>query len=293
MTKLLTQLIFFITLPLFVSPTSNAVKKPHVTKVMTLGVFHFQFPNRDVVKISDKEKIDVLEKKYQEQIDDIVSAIKQFKPDEIFVEVMPEYQKKEDSLFRLYKQGKYKLGRSEVEQLGFRLAAELNLKHVQCVNAWGKLYKSLNYIFNDSSSRAKKFTKYYFRNPDTVYLKKEPLFSDLNNPNIIRTLILNNNSEHIKESLGPYLIGHFKYEEKPYDYTGADFEAGRWFDRNLRIYRNVQRSIKKSSKRILVIYGAGHLNILNYLFECSPEFDLVSSEPYLQKVLDNYEDSTS
>ena len=285
MPKFLTQLILFISLPLFMSSNANLKQKPHVTKVMTLGIFHFQFPNRDVVKVSDKEKIDVLEQKYQEQIESIVSALKQFEPDEIFVEVMPEFQKKEDSLYRLYRKGKYELGRSEVEQLGFRLAAELDLKRVQCVNAWGRIYKSQGYIFNDSSSRAKKFAKYYFKNPDTVYLKKEPLFSDSHNPSIIRTLMLSNNPEHIKQSLGPYLIGHFKYEEKPYDYTGADFEAWRWFDRNLRIYRNVQRALTKSNHRILVIYGAGHMNILNYLFECSPEFEFVSPEPYLQKAL--------
>jgi hypothetical protein len=36
--------------------------------------------------------------------------------------------------------------------------------------------------------------------------------------------------------------------------------------------RNIQRVDAKPSDRILVIFGAGHLNILNYLFECLPEY---------------------
>lgn len=91
-----------------------------------------------------------------------------------------------------------------------------------------------------------------------------------------------NNSERIKQSLGNYLIGHFKYESKEGDYTGADFESGRWFNRNLRIFRNIQRIPQSAGKRILVIFGAGHMNLLNYLFECSPEYILFEVNDYLK-----------
>lgn len=286
MFRIFTQVIFFCTLPLFAYPQPGARQKPHVTKVMTLGVFHFQFPNLDVDKIAKQDQIDVLDKKYQKQLLEVVSILKEFKPDEIFVEARPAEQRKMDSLFQLYKNEKYTLGRNEVEQLGFRLAAKLGLNRVQCVDTWGKMYNSLDFLFNDTASRTIKFEKYYFKNPDTVYIKNEKLFKG-NTPNIISTLIRLNNPKHIKESLGPYLIGHFKYEEKPGDYTGADFEAARWFDRNLRIFRNIQRSVTKKTNRILVIFGAGHMNILNYLFECSPEYQFISPEPYLKKALIN------
>ncbi|MCS3161177.1 DUF5694 domain-containing protein [Bacteroides faecis] len=46
--------------------------------------------------------------------------------------------------------------------------------------------------------------------------------------------------------MGNYLIGHFKYESDKGDYTGTDFESGRWFNRNLRIFRNIQRTPKIS-----------------------------------------------
>lgn len=261
---------------------SQTKNSPHITKVMTLGVFHFAYPNLDVKKTSDKDKIDVLAPEYQEEIKRIADVLEEFKPTQIFVEAGVEKQKKIDSLFIAYKEGKHSLGRNETEQLGFRLAKELNLNGVNCIDTWGKLYESLNYLFSDTSSRAKAFENYYFNNPDTVYSGGEKSHSP-HGKNIISELIKINDAKNIKESLGSYLIGHFKYEEKNGDYTGTDFEAGRWFDRNLRIFRNVQRHITKDTDRVLVIFGAGHMNVLNYLFECSPEFELVSPEPYLRK----------
>ncbi len=281
--KYLTTFIIIIIISFIYYSYPQTNNTPHVTKVMTLGVFHFEFPNRDVVKTSDKDKIDVLDAKYQEEIEKLVSELKDFKPTRIFVEAKVEKQNYIDSLFKAYLEGRHSLGRNEVEQLGFRLAKELNINHLNCIDTWGKMYESLDYLMSDTSSKAKKFSKYYFDNPDTIYLNKKDHMAFTGSRGIIKNLIEMNDPSHIRESLGTYLIGHFKYEENKDDYTGADFEAGRWFDRNLRIFRNVQRYITKDTNRILVIFGAGHMNILNYLFECSPEFKLISPEPYLRK----------
>lgn len=252
------------------------------TQVMTLGVFHFNFPNLDARKVEDKDKIDVLEEKYQRQIVKIADELKAFKPTTIVIEAQAAAQGKMDSLYGAYTRGTYALGRNETEQLGFRLAKELKLARVECVDTWGKFYENLGYLFDDTSARAKAFEQFYFHNPDSIYSKKRPEISLATDSGIIENLLYLNDPGRIKEDLGAYLIGHFKYEETEGDYTGADFETGRWFNRNLRIFRNIQRVTKSTSDRILVIFGAGHLNILNYLFECSPEYALVSPLPFLR-----------
>ena len=235
-------------------------------------------------KIDDKDKIDVLEEKYQREIVKIVDAIKKFVPTKVVIEVQPASQKRIDSLYNAYRLGKHQLGRNEMEQLGFRLAKGLKIEKLECVDTWGKYYESLNYLFDDTSSRAKAFERYYFNNADTIYNKKNTGISFSTDSGIIDNLLYLNAPRTIKESLGPYLIGHFKYEEKEGDYTGVDFETGRWFNRNLRIFRNIQRITTKSSDRILIIFGGGHMNLLNYFLECSPEYELVSPVPYLRKV---------
>ena len=45
--------------------------------------------------------------------------------------------------------------------------------------------------------------------------------------------------------------------------------------------RNIQRIKTRKEDRIIVIFGAGHMNILNYLLECSPEYRLEDIGQYL------------
>ena len=99
---------------------------------------------------------------------------------------------------------------------------------------------------------------------------------------VLQELIKLNDAENIKKSLGNYLIGPFKYESEENDFFGVNFETGRWFNRNLKIFRNIQRIPVRAEDRILVIYGSGHMNILNLLFDSSPEYELVNTNSYLQ-----------
>ncbi|MEP7266457.1 MAG: DUF5694 domain-containing protein, partial [Saprospiraceae bacterium] len=55
-----------------------------------------------------------------------------------------------------------------------------------------------------------------------------------------------------------------------------------WFNRNLRIFRNIQKINAKPTDRILVIFGAGHMNLLNIFFKASPEYKLVERNKYLK-----------
>jgi hypothetical protein len=48
---------------------------------------------------------------------------------------------------------------------------------------------------------------------------------------------------------------------EPWEYAGPDLLAS-WYQRNIRIYRNIVALIDSPSERILVIYGAGHLGWL-------------------------------
>lgn len=48
------------------------------TEVLSLGVFHFDFPNNDVVQVDSSEQIDVLKREYQDEIEDLVKKLKEF-----------------------------------------------------------------------------------------------------------------------------------------------------------------------------------------------------------------------
>ena len=252
----------------------NSVSK---TKVMTLGVFHFAYHNLDVVTTDKSDQISVLDEPFQSEIISICRAVEEFKPTIIVVEVDPVQQHEIDSLYQLYKHNNYVLERGEVNQLAFRMGKDLGLTKIYCVNNWGKHYGTLDSIFADSVRMAK-FSAYAESRTLERAKQKRPKVKS-----IVDELIWLNNAERIKVSLAFYLNEPFQYEETVGDFTGVDFETGRWFNRNLRIFRNIQRIPRTVDDRILVIFGSGHLNLLNPFIEVSEEFELVSPLPYLEK----------
>ena len=250
-------------------------------EVLTLGTFHFPFYNRDVYKVAKEDQIDVLMPKYQTEIVDIVQRISKFKPTIIAVEVDPKHQSKIDSLYNDYLNGKYQLSRKEYEQIGFRIAKQFGLKKIFCVNDWGKLPKDVyNVLYGNDSIAKQKFLDYFYNNPDTLkgYNRKYVFKTK----GILGELREMNNEENIKKDFGSYLVGVFKYQTKDNEFFGVDFHTGNWFNRNLKIFRNIQKINAKPTDKILVIYGSGHLTILNNLFEASPEYKLVKTIDYLK-----------
>jgi hypothetical protein len=252
---------------------------PPQTKIMTLGVFHFAYPNLDAVKTDEKDQISVLEEPFQSEIVAISRAISDFNPTIIAVERPPGNQPVIDSLYSQYKADKFELGKNEIHQLGFRIGKQLDLEKIICVDDWGRPYDNIEAIFNDSA-RLSRFEDYFLHSGDTIYgLSVSPGKVT----SIIDELYEMNRPEYIKERLAVYLLHPFKYEEQPGDFTGVDFESGRWYNRNLRIFRNIQRIPYSSEDRILLIIGSEHLNLLNLFFDVSREFELVSPLPYLEK----------
>ncbi len=266
---------------LFSCVTITAMSQPAKTKVLTLGAFHFNFPNLDVNQVSKNDQIDVFAPKYQKEIEEIVTKIAAFKPTIIVIERQPGQQVRTDSAFNQYLQNSYRLKRSEDEQIGFRLAKKLGLKKLYCVDEWGNFTERTDSIvFGKDSIEAKKFEAFFENDPEASKRFNAPL--SFKKEGILIALRKANDETNIKKSLGNYLVGLFKYESREHDFTGVDFETGRWFNRNLKIFRNIQRIETIASDRILVIFGAGHMNLLNYFFDCSPEYMRVKTNDYLK-----------
>lgn len=229
----------------------------------------------------DNDKIDVLKPEYQYEIENIVKRIAKFKPTIIVIEREPNEQQKFDSLYNQYLLGKYILSRNEEEQIGFRIAKMMKLKKIYCVDSWGRDYEAISTVIEGKDSLSnKKFMNYFNKSIDTLqqYFPK-PIFKT---KGIRAELIRQNEENKVKTDLGTYLLGIFKYENNENDFFGTDFVTGWWFNRNLRIFRNIQKINASPTDRILVIFGAGHMNLLNVFFDASPEYKLLKINKYLK-----------
>ena len=251
-------------------------------QVLTLGTFHFAFPNLDVAVIEDADQIDVLDSKYQKEIELTVDKLARFNPTKIVIERQPSRQNEYDSLYQAYLNGQHKLTRNEEQQIGFRLAKRVGLKKVYCTDTWGADYTVVKDLIEGTDSIAiKTFMDFFYNHPDSLlvsYRNEKRIFKT---KGILAELKHLNSDSEITKSLGDYLIGVFKYETPENKQFGVDFTTGWWFNRNLRIFRNIQCINAKPGDRILVIYGAGHMNLLNVFFEASPEYQLLHVNDYL------------
>jgi hypothetical protein len=271
------KLFLLVILTFLIFQNTNAQLNDRKPQIMTLGVFHFDYPNLDAVKTDAKDQISVLDEPFQSEIIAICQAIEKFNPTIIAIEFTKDRQSFIDSVFNQYKKGNYSLRKNEAYQLGFRIAGQLDLDKVYCIDDAGKHYNSIEAIFTDNARR-EAFEQYYLNARETTHTSSKI-------SSITDALYESNKAENIKQSLAIYLSHPFKYEESPGDFTGVDFETGRWYNRNLRIFRNIQRIPIDNSDRILVIIGSEHLNLLNHFFDTSMEFELVSPLPYLKTTL--------
>lgn len=275
------NLLIFFLVSLFINESAwgQSHKNPPQIKIMTLGVFHFNYPNLDAVQTKEKDQISVLDEPFQSEIQAICKAIGKFKPTIIAIECTPDKQQRIDSLYHQYLSGNFDLKKDESYQLGFRIGKQQQVRRIYCVDDAGRHYGNLEAIFSDSV-RLSEFEDYFIHPKDTLY--QLPVSND-KITSVTDELLESNQPDKIRERLAPYLLHPFKYEEKEGDFTGVDFETGRWFNRNLRIFRNIQRIPCSTQDRILLIIGSEHLNLLNLFFDTSREYEWISPVPYLKK----------
>lgn len=272
------MLRLFVCLLLLVSATV-AARAP--IDIITVGTFHFNFPNQDRIKVAAADQIDILAPQYQQQLADIVLQLPQLAPTHVAVEYKTAKAEALERDYQAYLAGQFVLPRSETYQLGFRLAKQAGLPTVYALDTWGAMPAHVEQLINDDMQN-QAFKRSFSDHPDTAMRFESKLPITLAQSSLHKALLLLNQPDYLEKNLGNYFLAQFKYEQTPGDYTGADFEAGRWFSRNLRILRNIQRIPAKPGDRIVVIYGNGHLGLLNPWLDASPEYQRIPLDQVLQ-----------
>ena len=241
------------------------------TQVLVVGTFHFDYPGLDALKEAEEDKIDVLKEPKKSEVTALVEYIREFHPNKIAIEAHPSWEA--GRKFSEYRDGQHRDKRDERYQLAMRIGLEEGLDTLYSVDAPdmtddllaldSAYVQELGRDF-DFESDADPYTDLYraWFQEDSKAVSRVPLleyFKYMNSP------------ESHQYGYGAYLVGDFKLGE----YRGADLIAASWYNRNLRIFRNIQRMVEGPEDRILVVIGNGHAAVLRQLFEASPEFEFV------------------
>jgi hypothetical protein len=260
------------------------------TDIMIVGSDHLaqiykkEFPNTDVFR-----------PKAQKDVSDVAHSIAAYKPDMVCVEVLPKYQEEIDSLYQLYIQNKLIVesladGRSEVYQLAFRVAKEMGLKKIYCVNAPGGTSQSILdngdnieiYKKEGLELRAFAVQKLTQLQNGTIGFKDYLYF--VNRPEIAQKI-------HHLRYVTPSKVtnGKFKNPDAMIDtafinprFIGAELTST-FKNRDYKIYSNlVTRQMEMQVNRVLLIIGVAHIQSLKSILRDDDDFRIIETKTFIK-----------
>ena len=207
----------------------------------------------------------------EQQFEILTNDLATFKPNQIFVEYPYKLQ---HELHAIYKNNVASptLQRNEIYQIGFRLANKLSLDTITAVD-WNEEIHGLPGLETLSQGHcAHEFSEIMHRANQlaTNYSAK------LKEGNIIDLFKFINSKEQNKLNHQIYL-DLLALE----DNSAFNWVVNYWYYRNLKIVQNIRKSIKPSTKRAILIYGAGHNYLLKQQLEDITNVQVISYGDYV------------
>jgi hypothetical protein len=244
-------------LPAFGTSAQEATPQPApAASFLFVGSYHMANHNRDV---HNTRSDDVLAPKRQQEIADVARLIERFRPTKVMVEINPSSQAKLDADFSASCKGSRPLGPDEVEQLGYRIACDLGLPGVVGVN-WNELGPIPDETSIDYVASIERHGQQAQRERDMAVGNAQAAQDQavLDGGSIGDMLRHPNSPEWAAANARAYFrIGLYGTADDP---TGANWVM-LWHGRNLIIFDNIVRNTAPGD-RVLVVYGAGHGNLL-------------------------------
>ncbi len=254
-------------------------------QVLLLGTFHFAGERVDANTTPAYLRVDIRSPSRQAQLGEVIKRIARFNPTKIAIEASPNAKQYIDSVYAAYRAGKFRGDKrvseeDELYQLGFRLADRLGHRELFPIDA-----PPFRIRFSPVDSLTM-FTKYehqadssfaFWDQQYTTYAKLQDSLKY--HASVVDYLRFLNTDDTQSRSIGRWLVTTKRGTNR--EPIGADGFISRYYNRNLRIYSNIQRLITSPSDRILVLYGNTHLYILKHLIKASPEFELADTMDYL------------
>lgn len=245
-----------------------------MTDILLLGSFHFK-----------DSKTDFYSSEAQEELSRFTQALMRFSPDAVAVELAAHQQTVVSAAYQKFnlcdlqnadKMGAETLGEiqmfnrmtpirynNEAVQIGFRIAKMQGLSEVHAIDDDSEIDGE---VFEHPSPAMQEAMNHFFNYEGSC------------GNTITETFLHLNSAEWSFRNHQVYLraneVGSCE------NYLGVKMLA-QWYERNLKIFSNIQR-LARQHKRIFLIYGAGHLQILRDLICADARLHLVDVMEYLR-----------
>lgn len=250
---------------------------PQSARILILGTYHMDNPRLDAKNL---DADDVLLPRRQREIAELVERLARFNPTKIAVEAPYSERGYWEGRYKKFLAAEHKLGRNEIEQIGFQLARRLGLPTIHPVDypmfMSGLRYDEVEQPRPKSSASP---------TPAPANPAAPPALSEgdllLRRSTVTEFLLYLNDAEKARREHGENYLRGLLPDDNPAIYERAD-RVSNWYRRELRIFSNLNRITEFPGDRVLLIIGAGHLKIQRELALDAPQFCLVEADAYLK-----------
>lgn len=200
-----------------------------------------------------------------------------FKPTVILVETTPEFDAELQTEYNKYLKNPKMFFKhpSEIELLAYELGRISKTKRIYGIDhKMGYNYNVGNEIENliDSAWHDK-----YYKNPLKFYPQVDV---NENNLDLLDKLKLNNHDRYLDFliTVNADMLTHVGSEK---GFEGAD-AAAKYYQRNLRMYSNLNRINLTKNDRVFILMGASHTAFFRDFISRSPKYEMVNTIEYLK-----------
>lgn len=240
--------------------------------VLNLGTFHMG-ATHDVVS----EEFDSRDNQNRKRIHQIAEKLSEFKPTVIIVEKTPDFNETLLSKYTEYTNNPEMIFKSptEVELLAFELGRISGTKRIYGIDTMVRY----NYLIDSQIENSLDSVTYnrYDENP----LKYHSIDKDIDSfDDVYEKLKMINQNEYL-DYLIQYNADIFTHVGTENGYEGAD-EASKYYQRNLRMYSNLNRIKLTNEDRVFILLGGTHSAFFRDFISRSPKYQLVDTFKYLK-----------
>ena len=244
-------------------------------KVLNVATFHFGYT-------SDANKVDFDEedRKTQEEIRALSKMLAEFKPTIICIENHPQYDAEINRVYQEYLNDPSQLNTNygERSMVAFDVARLNNVSQLYGIDS----YMDYNYLIGEQIVNTIDSATYrdYMNNPFKDSPELAELDKNFDNLPLLEKLRFYNHPKVLDFNIN-INADNLLYVGTEDGFEGAD-EAAKFYQRNLRIYSNLNRIPMTKDDRVFILMGAAHASFLRELLERSPKFEMVNTLDYLK-----------
>ncbi len=253
---------------------SNAFTQPARVPLLILGSYHMSNPGLDMFNLKSD---DVSVPKRQNEIQEVVNRLALWRPTKVAVEA-PLGDSIMIKRYAAYLRGEYTLKNSESEQIGFRLAKQLGHATIYPIDV--RLNLNDETLGDVIASDPQKYGG-YMENLDVIGKAAIEQMSKWLSEGTIGSMLYKMNDPELNALSHSFYFRVFLPIIRDANYAGADL-VNDWYHRNLRIFSNLHQISDSADDRIFIIYGQGHVSLLQQFGKDSPYFRVDDVQEYLR-----------